>query len=202
MMNCTVTDHQDRRSFWTTQPSACGSDTRCADSCGSPGLQLTDSSCGRYQCSCCPPLTFRAGCGNDGTKNPRGIVTSNWLRGLVINILMTDGRLPDTACGYRPYARGGHWSDSFRTDGQRSGTLVRTLPANVRMNDAAAVAQAQLRADLAKLVVMQVAVDVAVSVRYIGGRRVQADIDVTTADQQRTRVGVVGTQVSNTWTWS
>lgn len=191
-----------RRTFWTTQPGACGSDPSCTGDCGRPGLQYTTSGCGRLQCQCCPPPTVDTTCPpGEQTPQPRTFVTSDWVRSLVLNILLTNARLPNTACGYRPGAQGGHWSESFRTDGAKSGSNIRNLPKSMNIRDSVALAKATIEADLAKLVKMGIAQSVTVTAEYLGSNVMSADIEIMSPTGIGTRVGLTGNRNGNSWAW-
>jgi phage gp46-like protein len=120
---------------------------------------------------------------------------------LVLNILYTDGRKPDTACGFRPGTQGGHWSESFRTDGQKIGTLVRNLPKSSSVRDSVALTRATLIADLNKLILMGVAQTINVTTEYLGGNVMAADIDIIAPDGTTARVGLTGKRNANAWVW-
>lgn len=169
------------RPFWATQPSACGAtqDDCSGHECGAPGLQLIA-----------------------GSGNSRSIVTSDWLRSLVINMLYTDGRRSDTKCGFVPGTQGGHWSESFRKDGQRIGTLMRNIPASASIRDSIALIKARMVADLNRLVIMKIALSVDVRVAYIGGSKMQVEIDVIGQSGETSKVGLLGTRLKNAWVWA
>lgn len=204
MTLCSISSGTDRRrTFWTTQPGACGSEMSCATDCGTPGLQLTESNCGRASCQCCAPATYIPSCPDaPRAPTPRSFVTTDWLRSLVINILMTNAKLPNTKCGYRPGAQGGHWSESFRTDGQKSGSSIRNLPKSMSVRDSMALARATLKSDLAKLVNMGVAQSVEVSTEYLGSNLMSANIEIVGPDGLGSKVGLTGNRNSNVWAWS
>lgn len=192
-----------RRTFWTTQPGACGSEPGCVGDCGTPGLQFTTSNCGQLRCNCCPDPAVNPECPPGERPIPsRSIVTSDWVRSLVINILMTNAKLPDTRCGYRPGAQGGHWSESFRTDGQKSGSAIRNLPKSMGIRDSVALVRATLKADLAKLVKMGVAQSVEVTAEYLGNNLMSADIEVVGPNGTGSKVGLTGNRNGNAWAWS
>lgn len=178
MSVCTTTASADRRKvFWATQQDACGIDPSCGFECAAPGLSLEEQDAGTT------------------------IATNDWVRGLVLNILGTDGRKPDTACGYRPGAQGGHWSDSFRGDGRRAGTLVRNIPTSISIRDSVALARATLEADLSKLVNMGVAQKVSVTAAYVGGNVMTATVDIVGPNGVVSRVGLTGQRSPNAWAW-
>ena len=179
MVQCSGPVLGRRRIFWTTQPDACGSETSCQASCGSSGLEtyVPEGADGR---------TFR---------------NNDWVRGLALNILLTDAQKDDTACGHRPGARGGHWSDSYRTDGQKAGTQLRYIPRQKSVQDSVQLIQAYMAASLNKLVAYGVAAMVTVTVKYIGRNTYNADIEIIGQNGQTSRVGIVGNRLENSWVW-
>lgn len=179
MSTCTTTATADRRKqFWSTQPNACGQQPGCVSDCGMPGLELVEN-----------------------TDDSATIATNEWVRGLVLNILGTNGRKPNRACGYRANAQGGHWSDSFRTDGFQAGTLVRDLPTTVSIRDSIAMARAQLQADLQKLVGMGIAQKVVVVTSYLGSNRMSATIEIIGPSGTTSTIGLTGQRNTNAWVW-
>lgn len=174
--DCNITPLERRRPFWTTQPAACGSqaDTCGGYDCGRPGLQLDGSS----------------------------FVTSDWLRSLVINILHTDGRQPDTRCGYAPGTQGGHWSESFRSDGQKIGTTIRNIPPQASIRDALSLIKAKMISDLNRLIMMKLVAKIDVATSYLGSNRVRVDIIVIGQSGETTRVGMIGDRLRSSWVWS
>jgi len=178
-MDCNVQIQGRRKIFWTTQPDACGVVADCHSNCGSSGLR-----------SFVP----------QGQRG-RTFATNDYVRGLALNILFTDARKGDRACGYRPGAIGGHWSDSFRDDGGRAGTNLRDIPISYKVADTVKLAQAYMLSALQKLVKYGVAQNVSVAVKYTGRNTFQADIDIISSDGQSTRVGVTGSRTENSWVW-
>ncbi len=203
---CKSSPQGRRRPFWTTQPDACGTrvdSCRNGAECGIPGLQLTASSCGRFACDCCPAPTDDPDCiGINSPPVARSIVTNDWLRSLVINILHTDGRYEDNKCGFVPGTQGGHWSESFRKDGQKIGTLMRTIPPHTSIRDAISLVKARMVADLNRLLVMQLVTSIAVNVRYLGGSQVTVEIIIIGQSGETAKVGLLGSRLKNTWVWS
>lgn len=166
-----------RRPFWASQPAACGEDAdpcRQESECGRPGLKLEGSS----------------------------FATGDWLRGLVINILHTDGKLPADRCGFTPGTQGGHWTESFRSDGQKVGTLIRTIPPQTSIRDALLLIKARMLADLNRLIVMQIALKIEVETFYLGGNRVRVDVVIIGQSGEATKVGMLGDRLKNSWVWS
>lgn len=177
MDNCISPPGSRRRLFWATQPDACGSEERCSLNCGDPGLEFNE----------------------DGN----GFSTENWIRGLIINMLMTDGRKDDTACGFKPGAQGGHWSSSYIESGPPDiGTLIRDIPPTGRVNDHVLLVVAYARATLERLVSRGVALSVDVSGAYVGDGRINLDIIVNGRRDDETRVGLSGSRMENGWIWS
>lgn len=181
-MTYCVSPAQDRRRiFWTTQPSACGvSPDNCSGGeCGTPGLFLT---------------------GNFGQS--RTIATNDWLRSLIINILSTRGRQENQDCGHAIGAQGGHWSDSFRKDGQQAGNLIYTVGMKRSYTEAALAVAARVQADMHKLVLNNVVKSIDVVAEYIGGGRMSLKFEVRLPTGETSRVGLTGERSQNAWMWS
>lgn len=181
MVQCNGPVTGRRKLFWTTQPAACGVQTDCVGDCGSSGL-LSYVPEGR-------------------TDNARTFRTNDYVRSLALNILLTDGRKEDKACGYRPGSRGGHWSDSFRTDGLSSGTNVRYLQPQKSINDTVLLVQEHLRVSMQKLVNYGVATAVSVTCTYAGNGIIDAVIIIIGTNGQTSRVGITGSRLENSWVW-
>lgn len=179
MNSCNDTINGRRKIFWTTQPDACGVVTRCHSDCGSSGLR-----------SYVP----------EGQKG-RTFATNDFVRGLAINILLTDARKEDKDCGYKPGAIGGHWSDSYRDDGKRAGTNLRDVPTIYRAADTVKILQAYAQASLQKLVSYGVAQSVSVAVKYLGRNQFSMEADIESTDGAVSRVGVIGNRMENSWVW-
>lgn len=185
MATCVETSVDRRRLFWATQPDSCGSETRCGYACGVAGLSYADDD-----------ITIEAG-------DTRTILTTDWIRGLVINMLMTDGREPNTACGYRPNSQGGHWSQSYLQDGTSDvGTLLRTVAPNLTVNETLATVVAYAKSTLQRLVARGVAVDVEVTGAYAGSGTIQLNVIVYGQDQTITKVGLDGSRLKQSWVWT
>lgn len=177
MADCISPPGSRRSLFWATQPDVCGSEEICDTNCGSPGLQLN----------------------SDGD----GFVTTNWIRGLIINMLMTDGRKEDNQCGFRPGSQGGHWSSSYIEVGSSDiGTLIRDIPPTGKVNDHVVLVVAYARATLERLVQRGVALSVDVEGRYAGNGRIDLDLIVNGRQDDETRVGLSGSRMENGWIWS
>jgi phage gp46-like protein len=196
MIKCVSPVPDRRRLFWATQPDACGSNEVCGYACGRPGLSIRNI-CEEVDCN----ITIPVGCASSN-KDESSISTTNWLRGIIINMLMTDGRNPDTPCGYRPGAQGGHWSESYITSGPTSiGTLLRTIPSTGRIQENINLIVAYAQATVERLIERGVAVSVDVKGSYIGGSRMQLDITVVGRQNVTARVGIAGARLSNGWVW-
>ena len=162
-----------RRLFWATQPAACGTVDVCGAECGRPGLSVEGGA----------------------------VAFSDYVRGLALNILMTDARKEDVTCGHRPGNRGGHWSDAYRGDGMGVGSRVRDIPPQTSMADAVKLVQAYGQADLAKLVSYGVAQSVDVKAANVGGGIVALTADIIGTTGEAARVGVSAARVENQWAW-
>lgn len=179
MAECNTPIQGRRRIFWVTQPEACGVVSDCHAECGSSGLR-----------SFVPE-------GQQG----RTFDTTEFVRGLAINILFTDARKESRNCGYNPGAIAGHWSDSFRDDGQRAGTNLRDIPAQKSVADSVKLIQATMQFSLQKLVSYGVARSVSVAVKYAGGNNFIAETEIIGMDGKTSKVGVTGTRMPNAWVW-
>lgn len=182
MFNQCVTGSEDRRRvFWTTQANGCGTEEdECGQDCARPGLRLL-----------CGP-------GNAGAT----IANNDYAIGLALNILLTDGKKPDTRCGYAPGNRGGFWGDSFREDNLGSGSQIRNVSPRKSIFETMALIKAFAVADLKKLVTYGVAVAVDVDLLYVGDNRLNMTITVTGQAGVQSRVGLTGQRIKNSWVWS
>jgi phage gp46-like protein len=175
-MACITSSPDRRRLFWATQPGACGADQTCVGECGVPGLAFQ----------------------SEGV-----IASSGWLSGLIINMLMTDGRLPDTECGYRPGAQGGHWSESYIQGNAASvGTLLRKVPTTGTVREGLNLIVAHARATIDRLVQRGVALSVDVQGSYAGNNVMVLEITVRgTGAIGDARVGVSAARTPQGWIW-
>ena len=190
--NCSPPASRKRRVFWATQPT-CGVSEPCpGEHCYDSGLVLMEA----HSCS----LGCNSPCDRVSTGE-RTIANNDWVRGLILNILLTDGRREDRDCGYRPGTRGGHWSDSFRGDGLSAGSLIRFINADCSVNQAVALAEAQITADMQKLVQWGVAYAVDVTATYRGRGVVDVVIEVTGLGGEVLNVGMSAKRLSNGWVW-
>lgn len=178
MVLCVESTVGRRRLFWATQPGACGVEATCTSDCGIPGFELE-------------------------TANGQGsISTDDWLRGLMINMLMTDGRMADTACGYNPNGQGGHWSESYISAGDGIGTLMRTIPPAGRVQALEAQLAAYAKQTLQKLVSRGVARSVDVVVKYVSGGNFSVNASVFGVDSRTSKVGLSAQRLDNGWIWN
>lgn len=192
---------RERRIFWATQPDACAPQELCPDAyntslCGTPGLQLIEV-CDEVQMA-------QLGCHAPCQAPPIGrtIVTANWVEGLLLNILGTDMRRDDDECGHLPGRRGGHWTDSFRSDNLLSGTRLRHISPNCSVVDMISQVQAAIDEAGAKLMQWGVARSVTVAVTYRGRNTLQADISIIGESGERLRVGLSGSRLANGYVWA
>jgi phage gp46-like protein len=200
MAVCNESSPHRRRLFWATQPELCVPAfappknlyteecpqppapvaNNCGFQCGRPGLQVQQMVC--QDC--------------DGAT----ISTENWVRGLAINMLMTDGRAQDTSCGYRPGSQGGHWSESYMA-GDSVGTLLRTIPPQGRVIEAQALLTAYAKATLERMVTRGVANRIEVTTAYLGDGRFQQDIEIYGTSYGDAKVGLAASRAVNEWVW-
>ena len=193
MNTCNTPALGNRRTFWTWQDCKVFTDA-CGNDCTDWGLKLL---CVPNTNGLCDPYNHKVG-------EQRTIQTNDWLRSLIISILGTDARRPATECGYRPGARGGHWSDSYR-NGRYAGTVgtsVRYLSPQGRIADAVLELKAVAEYDLQKLVTYGVATAVAVEATYIGNNMVNLVVNVSgQGSDTKTRIGLNVTRIANAWVW-
>lgn len=166
-----------RRSFWTVQPCSTGRD-KCGNYCDGFGMVPNESVEGA------------------------SFSTQDWIESLVYMILLTDGPALDSKCGFRPGARGGHWSDAYRDQPGYTGSHLRQLSTHGSTRDALTELISLARMDMEKLIGYGVALSVDVSAKYLGGNRAQLMIQVIGQDGQSHNVGVIGTRLKNAWMWN
>lgn len=169
-----------QRTFWTTQPDACGSAGSCSIGieCGRPGL------------------------GVNSTDDGDTFVTSDWVRSLALNMLLTDARRRDTRCGYAPGTINGHWSDSFSSNAQPVGSHVRYVDASTSVRDAVLLIKAEVLMTLQKLIDYGIAESVEVEALYQGSGKIAMDIQIFGSAVDPTRIGVTAQRNTNSWAWS
>lgn len=177
---CTSPAGEQKRIFWTTQIDACGDYQDCGDACGIPGLKFIGD--------------FDEG---------RTFATNDWARSLLLNILNTDGRQPPTDCGVPPGTQGGHWSESYRDDGLRTGTLLRSALNKpiTRVQEAVNIVRAQVQADAYKLVQLGVATRVDVTAEYAGSNRIAVVVSIYGPSSVTNVVNLTADRLTNGWVW-
>jgi phage gp46-like protein len=172
-----------RRIFWTTQPEACGTYSTCGVECAIPGLV--------YEVPEGAP---------DEDPPYRTIKTTDWLHGLILNILNTRART-DMRCP-TPAATFGHWSESYRDDGLYIGSTMWNAAEKsyIRTADAVKAIANAVRADMGKLIALGLAESVEVEATYRGSNSVAVMITVTTSTG-RSSINLAGSFVTGTWIW-
>ena len=192
---CAAGPDDRRRVFWATQPDACGTQEPCPGvSCGVAGHRYVDSKqCNHPGIGGCPPSC-------PSVVNGRSIDNSNWIRGLALNIVLTDGRLPDSDCGHLPGRRGGHWSESY-ANGARISSKIRQLPTNCAVAESVRQVEDALTDDLGQMVAWGVAREVKASARYAGNNTIEASAEIIGDGGETTVVGLSGTRLVNAWAW-
>lgn len=202
--DCLTPSTAGPRHFWTTQPDACGADAR-ADNCGrvalcgSPGLVLQPV----YD-----PCHME-GCFDADKCSPRApkllgatLATNDFVRSLALNILLTDAESrPSPGCGPRIGRRGGYWADAYRTDGLKTGSLLRQMPMKGTTGQLVALAREYAARDLAKLVTYGVASAVNVSANYAGSGVISILAEII-GRTGKTSVGISGQKLANEWAWT
>lgn len=191
MINCTTESVGRRKQFWSTQQ--CDAVEVCGRECGIFGIKFSTVLCGD-------------GCDNtsiDGCSTPtsKSISTENWVKGLIINILMTDGARPNSPCGWPAGNRGGHWSSSYRKDSGSSGTNIRAILAGrtTSANVLALQVEAQKIAD--KLVSYGVVNSAKATVKYLSGMVYSLAFEYVTKGDEIKNVGFSGTRSGNSFVW-
>jgi hypothetical protein len=140
----------------------------------------------------------------DEKSNGRSIGTDMWVRSLVLNIVNTRGRdnTPTKYCT-PTHATGGHWSESYREDGLKSGTTIWTkaqYPSS-RIQDAINLLKAQLQADLHKLTQMGIASEITVEAEYQGRNKVNLLINIMGPGKDSNVINLVSERSGNDWAW-
>ena len=175
MSVCPTPPSARRRYFWTTRVDANGEKTSChnANVCGEPGLFLEMSG---------------------------ELSNVDYLSSLCINMLMTDGRQPDSVCGYRPGSLGGYWAESFLDD-DIVGTLVRTVQPQGSTQDIVNLVQAHVEATLSRLVTRGVASSIDVVVSYTSGGQYGVQVNVYGIGGVDAKVGLITQHLPQGWVW-
>lgn len=189
------------RTFWTTQIAACGvrneSNGCTISECAIPGLVVMDvrDLCNSNQLQCYNP------CNTDPLIG-KTIANTNWITGLILNILYTNQEWPATNCGRKPGNRSGYWADAYRTDKIKTGSRLHQLTLKGKIRDFVALVEAYMRDDLQRLVnPYRVANQVDVKATYVGNNTVEVIITVY-GETETARVAVSGTRLENNWVWS
>lgn len=177
MRSCAQGTLGRRRSFWTLQPCSTGRD-KCGNYCDGFGMVPNENANG---------ATFS---------------TQNYVESLVYLILLTDGPALDSKCGFRPGARGGHWSDAYREQTGYTGSHLRQLSSHGRIRDALQEMIAFARMDMEKLISYGLASSVDVKADYLGNNQARLLITIIGQDGQEHNVGVTGTRLKNAWMWN
>lgn len=173
---CTPTTPQElRKIFWSTQPAAKGTTPFCGIGCGDAGLQMTEA----------------------GT-----IDNSNYVRGLALNILLTDGEREEAECGFLPGRRGGFWGDTFRADNGKSGSTFRRVQPTGSILETLGIIRSFMQKDLEKLVKYGVAFSVDVKAAYKGNGIAEITATIVGQNGEETRVGISGQRLRNQWAWN
>lgn len=201
MTACNFASADRRRTFWVTQPDACGSyDGACDTTCGFAGLALTElcEETTKHRCGDTPYLDPT--CTVD-TNKPRTIVNTNWIRGLALNMLLTKKRRADSACGVRAGAMNGHWTESYMSSGKPVGTDLYYIGAATTVNEIKLMVKAYAEATLQKLIDYKVATSVVVTVKYRGGNNFEIDAEIWTAQGISAHVGLKASKTGTTLNW-
>lgn len=193
---CDPVNLQRTKTFWTTQPDACGIMEECTSDCGRAGLEL-------YQVNEDDSLEVQ----------PKTFTTTDWIRGLALNMLLTDARKGTTDCGRRPGSLNGHWSESYiagaglSTGGSISGnpsigTGLRYINPSIRIQELTQLVQAEVYKTLYKLVTYQVAFKIEVTATYRGRMTILVEATIYTRTGQTANVAVSGAVKDNQWVWN
>lgn len=192
-MNCSPASLDKRRPFWAAQPDACGAtepDDCTPTGCGDPGVPLVD----KFD-ECADPCAFPS-C--PPRLIGRTVATNDYVRGLALNILLTDGRKPDALC--RSGSRGGHWTDAFRPKGGASGSSIRQIPVTATLQEQINLIRAYAAKDLNKLVEYGVARSVSVNATYAGRGRLNLSAEIV-GPYGDTTMSIGAARIANEWVW-
>lgn len=174
---CAVPPERGRRGFFTFQ--VCGTVEAC------PGEE-------------CATVGLRRVLNGDGTTS---LDTSEWVRSLAYALLLTDSAKPASECGFTCGTRGGHWSDTFRGDGESTGTAVRRIPASCAVGEVIAAGEAELARTFAPLVTWKVATEVSVAGTYRGSNRFDFDVKIHGDGGRVVGFNAAGARLANGWLW-
>ena len=173
-MRCFPQEIDERRNLWTTRPDACGSTRSCEALCGIPGLSLNGAS----------------------------LSTDGWIISTLLNMLMTDAKKPDSACGSNPNGRGGHWSESYITNGPKAiGSQICNIGTAGRVEELRAMLDAHAKEAASRLENRGVATKVEVETEYVGDGRFRLNIIIQGSLSNPSSVGVTAQRVENGWAW-
>jgi len=166
-----------RRTFWTTKPV--GSVESCGNFCADPALSLIEEP------------TYST------------IDNTDWIRGYILNVLFTTGRVESSTCGTRASAVGGHWSSSFIEDGPSDvGTQLDHLPNDLSVNATLNLVVAYVQTAMNRMVQRGLATRVDVNGAYAGLNKFNVDVVVYGYGANETRVALAGDRLENGWAWA
>jgi phage gp46-like protein len=135
-------------------------------------------------------------------SNGRSIDNTGWLASLIVTILLTDGRSLNDDCNKQVAFKGGHWSESFRTDGLPIGTDLRRVPSQTSVANYVEEIRARAEAALGKLVVLNIASSITVNVKYNGNNVFYLDIESKTNEGLLVKLGLNGTRLTDAFAWN
>lgn len=202
MSTCNYASADRRRTFWTTQPCATVEPGACGTYCSTEAGLILTSGCAEPNdldtaCPVMDPVCVTI----PECEKPRTIVTTEWVRGLALNMLLTDGRLPDTNCGIRPGSVGGHWSESFMTKGKPVGTQLRRLRSATSVADMKSLVKTYAEATLQKLLDYGVATSISAEVTYRGANVFGLSVEIYGTGGDRAVVALAAQRTDNSITW-
>lgn len=172
-MECFPNTTDTRHNLWTNHPGACGAEDDC--DCGIPGLVM------------------------DGAS----LSTEGWIVSTLLNMLMTSGKKPDSECGWNPAGRGGHWSESYITNGPAVvGSQIQNIGQKGRVEELRALLVAHVQQTVARLQSRGVASKVEVSGEYAGSGKFRLNISVFGTRSDPSKVGFTAERLENGWVWS
>jgi phage gp46-like protein len=124
--------------------------------------------------------------------------TNDFVRGLALNILLTDAPpLPTGGCSATPGKRGGYWADDYRTDRLYTGSRLRQLTTAGTTAALATLIGQTATQDLGKLISYGIASSIVATATYLGGGSYKLQVEI---DGQSFSVN--GSKVANDWFWS
>jgi phage gp46-like protein len=198
MFNCNPQLNARRKSFWTTQQ--CKTVDICGRDCGNFGIKYTTK---QTDCAQGCDNTVQNGC---AAPKERSLATDNFIKSLLINILMTDGQRPDDECGFAAGSRGGHWSNSYRANAQTIGSNIRSVKAGKTTAANVLALQVEAQKIANKIVSYGVVKSAIATVKYLGGMVYSLDIKYETFNNESSNVGFVGNSITakskSTFIWN